>query len=75
MSGWYYVAVKVKHDFLDEYEYVLGEAFPGLEEKGEVVAHTNEASLIGETPEDLAKWLRIAADDVEKYGCVNEEED
>ena len=39
------------------------------------VPHTNEAVTIrADTKEDLAKWLRQAADDVEKYEVIDGDE-
>ena len=70
--GWHYVAIKVKEEFGDGYEYTVGEAFSDLEVADEF-PHTETTQFFGETPEDLAKWLRQAADDIEKYGVVNDE--
>ena len=73
--GWHYIAVKVKSEFGDGYEYTVGEAYPDLQEEGGILPHTTEATFFSETPEDLAKWLRVAADDIEKYGYVTTEEE
>jgi hypothetical protein len=70
--GWHYVAVKVQKDFGDGFEYTVGEAFPDLQVADDVMPHTEKTQFFGETPEDLAKWLRQAADDIEKYGVVND---
>ena len=70
--SWHYRAKRVKEDFGGGYEYTIVEAFPGLEsEVDDVVPHTGHAKFYGETPEDLAKWLRQAADDVERYDVIN----
>jgi uncharacterized membrane protein len=71
--NWHYVAVKVKEDFGDGYEYVVGEAFPDLQ-VADVIPYAETKQLFGKTPEDLAKWLRQVADDIEKYGVVNDEQ-
>jgi hypothetical protein len=71
--SWHYVAVKVKEAFGDGFEYTIGEAYPSLErECSDVIPHTEQTKFFGETPEDLVKWLRQAADDIEKYGVVND---
>jgi hypothetical protein len=73
--GWHYVAVKVKEEFGDGFEYTIGEAYPSLKIKcADIVPHTEITHFFGETPEDLVKWLRQAADDIEKYGVVNEKQ-
>jgi hypothetical protein len=69
----HYVAVKVKEEFGDGFEYTVGEAFPGFE-AADVIPYTMKTEFFGETPEDLSKWLRQAADDIEKYGVVNNEQ-
>ena len=72
--SWYYACKKVK-DFMGEDEYTVVEVHPELPTlEGEVPPHTEETTFFGATPEDLAKWLRIAADDIEKHGCINEED-
>ena len=66
--SWHYACKKVNTGG-DHYEYGLVEVY---EIDGET-SHTEDAvDVWGETPEDLAKWLRIAADDVDKYGVVEE---
>jgi hypothetical protein len=71
--SWYYACKKVKAEFGDGHEYTVVEVFPGLKiDTNDVVPHTEETTFFGETPEDLAKWLRIAAEDIEKHGCINE---
>jgi len=69
--GWHYIAVAVENDITGETEYTVGEAYPDLESEGDTVPHTIETHFYGETVQDLVKWLRIAADDIEKHGCVN----
>ena len=61
---WHYAAKKfdIGEGF---FEYSLVEVFPSLE------AHTEEAvTIYAESPEELAKWLRQAADDIEMHGEV-----
>lgn len=71
--GWHYACKKVEEEFGDGYEYTVIEVFPELPTLDEKVApHTEGTTFFGETPEDLAKWLRIAAEDIEKHGCINE---
>lgn len=73
--GWHYACKKVKAEFGDGYEYTVVEVhpeLPALDEK--TLPHTENTTFFGETPEDLAKWLRTAADDIEKHGCINEED-
>lgn len=74
MGGWYYSAVKVKAEFGDGYEYTVGEVYPGLEGTDGKIPYTENAKFYGETPKDLVEWLREAADDIEKYGVVNDDE-
>lgn len=68
--GWRYQAKRVKSDFGDGYEYTVVEAYPDLQEEYGEMPHTENTQFIGYTPQDLAKWLRIAADDVEKYDVI-----
>ena len=69
---WHYAAKKFVRKFAGDYEeieYGLVEVYPNLDN-----AYTENAmTIFGESPEELAKWLRIAADDVEKYDTVEEE--
>ena len=69
--GWHYQARKKTYN--DEVQYELVEAYPDLMEEGDtIIPHTNEAVTISaDTKEDLAKWLRQAADDVEKYDVID----
>lgn len=69
--GWHYVAVKVKEEFGNGFEYTVGEAFPDFQVADDEIPHTETTQFFGESPEELAKWLRQAADDIEKYGVVN----
>ena len=74
--GWRYQAKRINEDFGDGYEYTVVEAFPGLEsECADVIPHTDAIKFYGETPEDLAKWLRQAADDIEKYDVIITEDE
>lgn len=69
--SWHYQAKRVKADFEDDYEYTVVEAFPSLKsEVADVVPHTGAIRFFAETPEDLVKLLRQAADDVEKYDVI-----
>lgn len=63
---WHYAAKKF--DMGDgTYEYSLVEVFPSLK------AHTEEAvTVYAESPEELAKWLRQAADDIEMHGEIHD---
>ena len=71
--GWHYACKKVKAEFGDGYEYTVVEVhptLPALDEKA--VPHTEGTTFFGSTPEGLAAWLRVAADDIEKHGVINE---
>jgi hypothetical protein len=68
--SWRYQAKRVKEEIGDGYEYTVVEAFPELQEEGGVIPHTENTQFFGETPQDLAKWLRLAADDIEKYDVI-----
>jgi|TARA_A100001515_G_scaffold50021_1_gene39516 hypothetical protein len=72
--GWHYQARKKTHN--GEVQFELVEAYPDLMEEGDtIIPHTNEAVTISaDTKEDLAKWLRQAADDVEKYEVIDGDE-
>ena len=69
--GWRYQARKTTYD--GEVVYELVEAYPDLMEEGDaIIPHTDGAVTISAgTKEDLAKWLRQAADDVEKYDVID----
>ena len=68
--GWRYQAKRVKSDFGDGYEYTVVEAYPDLQEEYGEMPHTENTQFYGYTPQDLAKWLRTAADDIEKYDVI-----
>ena len=69
--GWRYQAKRVKSEFDDGYEYILCEAFPSLKsDTDDVVPHTENPRFYGETLQDLAHWLRWAADDIEMYDVI-----
>ena len=68
--GWRYQAKRIKEDFGDGYEYTVVEAYPDLEILEGVTPHTEKITFYGYTPQDLAKWLRTAADDIEKYDVI-----
>ena len=72
--GWRYQARKKTYD--GEVHFELVEAFPDLMEEGDtIIPHTNDAVTISaDTKEGLAKWLRHAADDVEKYEVIDVDE-
>ena len=72
--GWHYQARKKTYN--GEVQFELVEAYPDLMEEGDtIIPHTNEAVTISaDTKEDLAKWLRQAADDVEKYEVIDGDE-
>jgi hypothetical protein len=69
--GWHYQARKKTYG--DEVHYELVEAYPDRMEKGDtMIPHTTDAvSICADSKEDLAKWLRLAADDVEKYDAID----
>ncbi len=65
--GWHYAARLTKDDFGEDL-YELVEVFPDLD--GECSWTENAVTVCGESKADLAKWLRRAADDVEKYDAI-----
>jgi hypothetical protein len=69
--GWHYQARKKTYD--SEVLYELVEAYPDLMEDGDtLIPHTVDAvSISSGSKEELAKWLRKAADDVEKYDVID----
>jgi hypothetical protein len=69
--GWRYQARKKTYD--GEVLYELVEAYPDLMEEGDkIVPHTeNAVSIQTDSKEELAKWLRQAADDVENYDLID----
>lgn len=63
--GWHYAARQARDG--DEIIYELVEVYPELGEK----THTeNAVTVSGSSREDLAKWLRQAADDVMQYAVI-----
>jgi len=65
--NWHYAAKKFSSEIEEWY---------GLVEVFDEDMHTeNEVTVNGASPEELAMWLRQAADDVEKYGVVNDTDD
>ena len=66
--GWHYVAVRHEHE--DEVTYELHEEFPDIQEGTERAHTVDPITMLGDSPADLAKWLRLAADDVEKYAPI-----
>lgn len=66
--GWHYVAVR--HENEGEVTYGLHEEFPDIQEGDERVVTEDPTAVIGDSPAELAKWLRHAADDVEKYAPI-----
>ena len=68
--GWCYQARKTTYDC--EVVYELVEAYPDLMEEGDnIIPHTvNAVTISADSKEELAKWLRQAADDVEKYEVI-----
>ncbi len=71
--GWHYQARKKTYD--EEVHYELVEVYPDLMKEGDtIIPHTVDAVTISaDSKEDLAKWLRQAADDVEKYDAIDDE--
>ncbi len=72
--GWNYQARKKTYN--GEVLYELVEAYPDLMEDGDtIVPHTQDAITISaKSKEELANWLRQAADDVEKYDVIDGDE-
>ena len=70
--GWRYQARKKTYD--GEVVYELVEAYPDLMEQDDtIILHTVDAvSISAGSKEDLAKWLRQAAADVEKYEVIED---
>ena len=70
---WYYACKKVTN-YREDTDYEVIEVYPEIPAGDENVSpHTQRPIFFGETPEELVKWLRKAADDIEKHGCINEE--
>ena len=76
LMPWHYVAVKVQNEIDGATEYTVGECFPGLVLDSATAKHpySLDATFRAESVHDLIRWLRTAADDIEKYGCINEED-
>lgn len=70
---WRYQARKKTYD--GEVHFELVEAYPDLMEDGDtIIPHTVEAVTISaDSKEELANWLRRAADDVEKYDVIDDD--
>ena len=70
--GWRYQARKKTYD--GEVVYELVEAYPDLMEQGDtIIPHTvNAVTISSDSKEELAKWLRQAAADVEKYEVIED---
>ena len=68
--SWHYQAKKIIVD--EEEQYILVEAYPTLKQEGDtIVPHTAEpAAIYANSKEDLAKWLRLAADDVDRFEVI-----
>lgn len=71
--GWHYACKKVMNDWNEE-EYTIVKVFPEIKAYTGFVSHTENTRFFEKTPEDLAKELRVAADDIEKHGCINEDD-
>ena len=69
--SWHYACIKKEAEFGDGYEYYVVEAYPDLPSVEEgFIPYAENPLFIAESPEELAKWLRMAADDIEKYGEI-----
>ena len=68
--SWHYAAKKLIMQ--GEEQYILVEAYPTLKQEGDtIVPHTAEpAAIYANSKEDLAKWLRLAADDVDRFEVI-----
>lgn len=73
--GWRYQARKKRYG--DEVVFEVVEAYPNLMESGDtIVPHTiNAVTINGSSKEDLVKWLRMAADDIEKYDVIEDSDE
>jgi hypothetical protein len=71
--SWHYACKKIEAEFGDGYEYTVVEVFPELPSlDGEPPPHTENTTFYGASPEELVKLLRVAANDIEKYGVIND---
>lgn len=70
--SWNYAAKRCSDH--GEVWYELCECFPSIMEKGEkTIPHTiDHINICADTPAELAEWLRKAADDVERYEPIEE---
>ena len=71
--SWHY---RAKRQVVDgEVEVFLVEVYPSLKKEGDtVIPHTeNPAVIIADSKEELATWLRLAADDVERFEVIEDE--
>ncbi len=69
--GWHYQARKKIYG--EEVHYELVEAYPDLQRGGYVPHTQNAATISADSKEELVKWLRRAADDVEKYDVIDDD--
>ncbi|CAN8139258.1 conserved hypothetical protein [uncultured Thiomicrorhabdus sp.] len=67
---WHYAVKEVESDLDEDKEYDLVEVYP----IGDKQAWSENVTFRGDSPADVAKWLRIAADDVEKHGVMEVKE-
>ena len=68
MEQWYYAVEKVESAYEEgAFEYRLVEVYPLGEGKQGI---GDNVTFQCESPGEVAHWLRVAADDVEKYGEV-----
>ena len=72
--SWHYACVKREAEFGEGYEYHLVEAYPQLagwaSTDKNTIPYAESVHFIGESPSELAAWLRMAADDIEKHGEI-----
>ena len=75
--GWHYQARKKTYIYstFKETLYELVEVYPDLDagaSRPSQPAHTEDSvEVVGDSKEDLAKWLRIAAEDVERFDVID----
>ena len=73
--SWHYACVKKEAEFDEGYEYHLVEVFPMLAKftvDTDEPPYAENVTFVAGSTSELAKWLRIAADDIEKHGVINE---
>lgn len=69
--SWHYACIKREAEFGEGYEYHLVEAYPQLPSIDEnATPYAENVTFIAGSPSELAKWLRLAADDIEKHGEI-----